>query len=234
MRKLYWRLREVVLLPPVGLAIIAIGLVSSVIGFIYWYGPALALYPLWQWVFVPDCPLFALLFTLSLGLILLGRRAPLYDALVTFGLIKYGIWTVFIWVVFWINTQGNFTAESVVMTIAHLGMILEGILLLSFLKMNWPMVIASAAWFGLSDWMDYGPFKTYPHFPTSIIPFGLVQWQTILVTFLLTGLFTYMAWRQHRAGERAPAVQAAGASSRKLSVAPETAHPPHASGKQAR
>ena len=198
MIRLYWRLREMVLLRPVAILILLIGLVGGVVGFIYWYGPTFARYPVWQWAFVPDCPLFALLFAVSLALILLKRSSPVYDALVAFGTIKYGIWTVFLWIVYWVNTGGDFTLESVVMTLAHVGLFLEGVFLLSFLKMNWPTAIACAFWFGLSDWMDYGPFLTYPRFPTSIVPLDLVQWQTIGVTVLMTAVYVYMAWRRQR------------------------------------
>jgi uncharacterized membrane protein YpjA len=194
--QLYWRLREMVLLRPVALIIILIGLSAGIVGFVYWYGPTFDRYPVWQWIFVPDCPLFAVLFALSLGLILLKRNLPLYDAWVAFGLIKYGIWTVSHWVLYWINTQGRFTPESLVMSISHVGMVLEGLFLLSFLKMNWPTVIACALWFGLSDWMDYGPFQTYPNFDSRIVPFGLMQWHTIVVTVLLTALYAYSALRR--------------------------------------
>jgi uncharacterized membrane protein YpjA len=173
-----------------------IGLVAGIVGFAYWYGPTFARYPVWQWPFVPDCPLFALLFVPALALILLNRRVPLYNAWVAFGLIKYGMWTVFVWVVYWVNTGGDFTGESVIMTLSHLGMILQGLFLLSFLQMDWPTVIVCVFWYGLSDWMDYGPFQTYPHFDTRIVPLGLIQWHTIVMTVLLSGLFAYMAWRR--------------------------------------
>ena len=84
------------------------------------------------------------------------------------------------------------------MTVAHVGMILEGLFLLSFTRMDWPTVVVCALWFGLSDWMDYGPFQTYPHFPTHVIPFAPVQWHTVGVTVLLTVLYAYMAWRRAR------------------------------------
>jgi uncharacterized membrane protein YpjA len=192
--RLYNRLRALVLVRPIALAIIAIGLIAGVWGFISWYGPTFARYPAWQWVFVPDCPLFALLFTVSLGLLLSGRNWAPYNAIVAFGLIKYGIWTVTVWILFWAN-GGPFTTESVVMSLAHTGMILEGLFLLSFLEMDWPTVVASALWFGLSDWMDYGPYQTYPNVPY-IIPFWAVQWHTVAVTGLMTALYVVMAWRR--------------------------------------
>jgi uncharacterized membrane protein YpjA len=206
--KIYGRLRELVLFRPVAWAIMLIGLVGSVAGFVYWYGPTFARYPIWQWPFVPDCPLFAFLFVISLALILLRRRWPPYDAWVAWGLIKYGTWTVFVWVLYWIYTGGDFTTESVVMSLAHTGMVLEGLFLLSFLSMDWPTMAASALWFGLSDWMDYGPFLTYPHFPMASIPVGiapsisyldLVEWQTIGVTVLMSVVYAYMAFRRQRA-----------------------------------
>lgn len=196
MLKLYWRIREIILIKWVAVIVMLIGLIGGVAGFIYWYGPTFARYPAWQWPFVPDCPLFALLFVVSLALILFKRRVPMYDAWVAFGLVKYGVWTVLIWIVYWINTGGDFTMESVTMAVAHTGMILEGLFLFSFLKMDWPTAIVCAIWYGLSDWMDYGPFQTYPHFPTDIIPLDLIQWHTIAVTLLLTALYVYLAWKR--------------------------------------
>jgi len=198
--QLYARFRELVLIRWVSVVIILTGLFGSIAGFVYWYGPTFYRYPVWQWPFVPDCPLFALLFVIALFLISIKRGAPLYDAWVAFGLIKYGVWTVLVWIVYWINTRGDFTAESVIMALAHTGMVLEGLFLLSFLKMNVPTVLLCAFWFGLSDWMDYGPFETYPHFPTAIIPFGLIKWHTIAVTISMTALYAYLAWRQKAAG----------------------------------
>ncbi|MBN1640607.1 MAG: DUF1405 domain-containing protein [Anaerolineae bacterium] len=194
--RLYNQLERLVLLRPVAITIIAIGLIGGVWGFIDWYGPTFARYPVWQWPFVPDCPLFALLFTLSLGLLLIGRNWAPYNAIVAFGLIKYGVWTVTVWILFWAN-GGPLTTESVVMTLAHTGMVLEGLFLLRYLKLDWPTLAASAIWFGLSDWMDYGPFETYPHFP-SIIPYAIVRGHTIAMTVLLTALYGAMAWRRRR------------------------------------
>jgi len=198
MIKLYWRLRKLVLLPSVAIVIILIGLVAGVAGFVYWYGPTFARYPVWQWVFVPDCPFFAALFSLSLALILMRRSIPLYDAWVAFGLIKYGTWTVFHWILYWVNPRGSVTTEGVVMAVSHMGMILEGLFLLSFLKVNWTTVVLCALWFGLSDWMDYGPFKTYPNFDQRIVSFAAIQWHTIAATVALTALYAAMAWRRGR------------------------------------
>jgi len=203
--KLYQQLCRLVLVRPVAWGLIAMGVIGGIGGFVYWYGPTFAQYPVWQWPFVPDCPLFAFLFTISLALILCRRSVPAFDAVVAFGLIKYGVWTVSVWILYWIYTRGDFTAESVIMTLTHTGMILEGLVLLSFLKLDWPTVAASLIWFGLSDWMDYGPFKTYPHFPMSSLAVGiwprwtyldLLQWEMILATVALTALYAGMAWRR--------------------------------------
>jgi uncharacterized membrane protein YpjA len=205
----YWRVRAWVLLRPVAWTIAATNLLAGIVGFIYWYGPTLVRYPAWQWVFVPDCPLFALLFVASLLLILAKRNWPPYDALVAFGLIKYGIWTVSVWVLYWAYTRGDFSLESVTMTVAHLGMILEGLFLLSFLKLDWPTVVACVLWFGLSDWMDYGPLQTFPHFPMSSLPLGvapsfsyldLMQGEMIAVTLLIGAGYALATSRRQRAG----------------------------------
>jgi uncharacterized membrane protein YpjA len=188
----------------------AIGVLAGALGFWLWYGPVLARSPAWQWPFIPDCPLFALLFVPSLILVLARRPARRYHAWVAFGLIKYGTWTVFVWLAYWIDSLEHFTGESLLMSLSHLGMILVGLVLLSFVRttsvqdgpgtvdMDWYTVAICVAWYGFSDWMDYGIFRTYPYFDTHVVPLGLVQGHTILMTLSLSVLYAYWARKRHR------------------------------------
>lgn len=198
MKQLYARFRQFVLLQWVAIPIMLIGLFGSVAGFIYWYGPSFGQYPVWQWPFVPDCPLFAFLFVPALTLILLNRSVPWFNALVALGLIKYGLWTDTYWVAYWINTGGHFTVEGITMAVSHFGMILEGLFLLSFLDMNWPTALLCGLWFGLCDWMDYGPFLTYPTIDIRTVPLSLMQWHTITVTVGMTALYAALAWKKEK------------------------------------
>jgi uncharacterized membrane protein YpjA len=148
------------------------------------------------WVFVPDCPLYAFLFGLALAAMLLGyplgRRLPLFGGIIAFGLIKYGVWTIVAWVVFWIRT-GLFTPESIVMTVAHVGMILEGVFLLGFVRINSPVALMSGIWFLANDAADY-ILGYHPGIPRAI-PISFMGWHTLAVTFLLTGFYSLLARR---------------------------------------
>ncbi|QLQ05840.1 MAG: DUF1405 domain-containing protein [Anaerolineae bacterium] len=51
----------------------------------------------WLWIFIPDCPLFALLFVIAFVAL---RRHPNWTwfyTITAIGLIKYGVWTVTFW-----------------------------------------------------------------------------------------------------------------------------------------
>ena len=127
---------------------------------------------------------------------LLFKRAPNWlITLFAFGQILYGIWTVSVWLIFWYNTNAllgapSFTFDSVFMTIAHLGLIAQGVFLLSYITPNVVSIGIAFLWFGISDFVDYG-LLYYPGLP-DIIPLPLVQWGTIAMTFVLPVLFLWM------------------------------------------
>ncbi len=128
---------------------------------------------------------------------LLFKQAPNWlITLFAFGQILYGIWTVSVWLIFWYNTNALlgaplFTLDSIVMTIAHLGLIAQGIFLLSYIKPSVGSIGIAFLWFALSDYVDYG-LGYYPGLP-DIIPLPLIQWGTIAMTFVLPLLFLWMS-----------------------------------------
>ncbi len=191
--RIYWRMRDLALYRPLAIFIILCNLAGSLWGFISWYGRTLLQTPWYMWVFVPDCPLYALLFVIPLTLILLRRSRPWINALVAVGLIKYGIWTVFYWVVYWSRTA-DFNFMSVAMTLTHTGMILEGLLLLSFLRMDWPTALTVSGWFLLNDWVDYG-LDYHPSIPWQV-PLMWMQWHTVAVTTVFIIVYAVMASRR--------------------------------------
>lgn len=138
---------------------------------------------------------------------LLFRQAPNWLlSIFAFGQILYGIWTVSVWLIFWYNTNALlgaplFTFDSVLMTITHIGLIAQGIFLLSYFTPSRLGIGVAFLWFGLSDYVDYG-LGYFPQIP-EIIPLPLIQWGTITMTFVLTGLFL---WINARRVESAPIV----------------------------
>ncbi len=129
---------------------------------------------------------------------LLFRRSPTWLlALFAFGQIKYGLWTITAWVLFWRNTAlvyGSplFTVDSVFMTVTHIALLGQGIFLLTYFRLTKRAVVASFLWFAASDYVDYG-LGFYPGLPLHFIPLWIMQWSTIAVTFTLSGIYFLLA-----------------------------------------
>lgn len=110
------------------------------------------------------------------------------------GQLKYGLWTVFAWLVFWWNTRGLFTFESVFLTVTHIAMMVQGLTLFAYYQPSSRGALAAGGWFLLSDFVDYG-LGHYPRLPRQV-PVSLMQWHTIFVTFVLTGAFWWLSGRR--------------------------------------
>lgn len=114
-----------------------------------------------------------------------------------FGQIKYGIWTVTAWVVYWRNTAimdgaPDFNFISILMTVSHIALFGQGVFLLTYFKPTQRAALVSFLWYALSDYVDYG-LGWYPSLPLQYIPLPIMQWHTIGVTFLLTGIYFWLS-----------------------------------------
>jgi uncharacterized membrane protein YpjA len=137
----------------------------------------------------------------------LFQRAPVWLlSVIAAGQIKYGVWTITAWLLFWRNTDAlfgypAFTFDSILMTISHIGLVAQGILLLTYFRPNVAGAIATLVWFGASDIVDYGPKSAglgwYPGIP-EIIPLAVLQWSTIAMTWLLSLGFLIVALPSHK------------------------------------
>ena len=143
----------------------------------------------------------AMLAVCAWALLLMGvffRRAPAWLlAVVAAGQIKYGVWTVTAWLLFWKNTAAVlgaplFTFDSVFMTVTHLGLIAQGVLLLTYFRPTQVAALATLGWFGLSDYIDYG-LGWYPAIPHQWIPLAVMQWSTVGMTVLLALLLFWLS-----------------------------------------
>ena len=187
--ELYNRIRLRVLTPPVVALIVAIDVFSFVAGCLFWYGSQLPQTPWWAWVFVPDCPLFALLGGIALIGLLTGRRFSLFESIVAMGSIKYAIWTIVAWVLYYAEAR-TMPFVGIVMIVSHIGLAVQGLFILSFLRLDVRVALLSGAWFLLSDYMDYG-LGFHPGVPSAAsLPW--MQWHTIVVTIGLTLAFLWM------------------------------------------
>ena len=140
------------------------------------------------------------------SLLLVGaffRKSPVWLlSLIAFGQIKYGLWTITAWLLFWRSTAqvfGSplFTPDSVLMTITHIGLVAQGIFLLTYFRPDVKAALICLFWFGLSDFVDYG-LGWYPAIPLQFIPLSVMQWSTIVVTIVLSATFLFIGMSSQR------------------------------------
>jgi uncharacterized membrane protein YpjA len=113
-------------------------------------------------IFVPDCPLYVFL---SILIILGIARNDIFSFIVSAGMVKYGLWTVFVILFHWdAYSQPLFLWTSIIFIIGHLGMALEGLALLPKKRISALALYAAIGWFLLNDYMDYA-VGTVPPIP---------------------------------------------------------------------
>jgi uncharacterized membrane protein YpjA len=192
----YYKVRAFILRPAIGWTLVGINIVAGILGMILWYGPDFGKYAWWGWIFVPDCPLVTLMFALAWIGILFDKKWTWYNALTCFGLMKYALWTVTVWVLFW-SAGYPFTFESVFMTINHIGMGLEGVMLASFLPgLRWRDVLIAGGWYFLADFMDYG-LGFHPRLAPGVSK-SFMMWEMLIASVALTAYLGWRVWRQSR------------------------------------
>ncbi len=145
--------------------LIAVNLAGALFGFFIYYAPQLSATPLALWIFVPDCPLYVLVFALALGLLWLGVENDLFSFIVSAGLLKYGAWTLF--ALAYLNGY-FFSAELALMSgmlfMLHIGMAAEGFVL-RVRRCGAAVLAVGLAWFLLNDFFDYF-VGTMPYLPS--------------------------------------------------------------------
>lgn len=196
MRNKQWLIDKKILI-----SLIIINLLGSIYGF-YWYREQLAVTPWYLWLFTPDCPLFALLFVFVLLGFLLNKRNHILETITWMGLIKYGIWTVFVITLFFyavfkhdLQVSNQFLAAETALLISHIGMFIEGCILTRYLKLTRINVLVTGIWFLLSDVLDYG-VGVYPCLPYQS-HYDIIRGEAIISTVLLWGiLFIMLRYKQ--------------------------------------
>ena len=143
-----------------------------------------AMFAVWSWSLIVAALFF--------------RQAPAWLlGIFAFGQIKYGIWTITAWLVYWRNTAlvygaPDFSFDSVFMTLTHIGLLAQGVFLLTYFRPDWLTVLTSFSWFAVSDFMDYG-LGFYPGLPLQFIPLSIMQWSTITVTIGLSAIYLWLS-----------------------------------------
>lgn len=174
------------------ISLLVVTLIGSAFGY-YYYQYQFSTTPPYLWLFVPDCPLFTTFFAIVLIGQLMGKESPLFNAFTFAGLLKYGIWTVFVLLLYWNDylSDGEGLFRGVLM-IMHIGMVLLALTLANDLRRDMQMkrigtggiyLVGSA--FLVFDFFDY-VVGTYPLIPT--VHLGLVSWFSVGETFVVTAL----------------------------------------------
>lgn len=197
---------------------------AFVFGTAGWYGSFFGEVnaPWWAYPFIPDCPLAALLFGIALILMHLNRTGNLLNQLAAVFCIKYGVWTMSFWALYWARTgdielSGIFSGP--VMFVTHFGLTIMGLLLLQYVRPRVLDSLITLGWFALSDIVDYAPIAVgrlggygyYPPLPwidgdpVALVP--AMMWNAIGMTALLGGglLIRALAHYRESAGQAAPA-----------------------------
>ncbi len=175
----------------------AINVVGLVLGTIGWYAPQLAITPVIWWIFVPDCPLVAGYAAVALWGLRQGKRWAAFNLFTALGCIKYGVWTCLVWLLYW-SATGDFNPLSILMFVTHLGLIGQGVVLL-LLTDTWSVreVLPSVAYYALADYVDYG-LGHHPAYPMLYVSHAIVQWHSVVMTWLLSGTLLLLAWRMEQ------------------------------------
>lgn len=148
----------------------------------------------WQW---QGAMLAVWSWSLLLGALCFQQAPAWLLGVFAFGQIKYGIWTITAWLVYWRNTAlllgaPDFSFDSVFMTITHIGLCAQGLFLLTYFRPTRTAALVSFAWFALSDFVDYG-LGFYPGLPLQFIPLPIMQWSTMAVTLGLSVIYWWLS-----------------------------------------
>ena len=161
--------------------------VAGVLAGAWYYWGQLSSTPLVLLIFVPDCPLYVLL---ALPILAKLIRNDAYSFLVSIGMAKYGLWTVFILLFHWnAYSLPAYLPITLIFIVGHIGMVLEGCALLPKKKIGAAVTLLALGWFLLNDVSDYFG-GTVPPIPRQGM--GLVQNLTFAASIIFTlGFFLF-------------------------------------------
>jgi uncharacterized membrane protein YpjA len=132
-----------------------INFAAAAYGFYYYYSAQFALTPMAYWFFIPDCALYTLFFGVVVLLYLFKVKRDWLDYLVSVGVLKYGLWTVGIYLFRMAEYGLHIMSEYyTIIFILHIGMVLEAFVLVPR-KISLKPALIVLAWFVFNDFMDY-------------------------------------------------------------------------------
>ncbi|MBU1120400.1 MAG: DUF1405 domain-containing protein [archaeon] len=188
--------------------LLALIIICNLIGFLYglffFYGEQLLQTEPLYWIFVIDCPLYALLMALTLILIKLNKSFNLLYFISAAGALKYGFWTVFVL----LNYSSYYFSPATsfiyfVLLFGHIGLFLEVFLLNGRIKLRNYFLPLALLWFLLNDAADYF-FQSLgitnsvirPPIPSTAIEFMALFTITASIFFTLLAFLIYSKFKK--------------------------------------
>lgn len=127
--------------------------IAAVFTGLWYYWGQIAATSLQLLIFVPDCPLYVLL---AIPILAKLVKNDSFSFLVSVGMVKYGLWTVFVLLYNWgAYSLPDFLPVTIIFIIGHFGMALEGACLLPKKRTSALAFILILGWFLLNDYADY-------------------------------------------------------------------------------
>jgi uncharacterized membrane protein YpjA len=188
---LWTRFARWVIMSPVVWVVALADLGGAIAGYTYWYGSTILAAPWYYWVFVPDCPLAAMLMGAALLAFHFRRRWDLLGLLAVGACVKYGLWTVISWTVDF--SRGDpLSLEGVAMAVSHFLLLIQALMLISLVRYRLlPVAVASLFLIG-NDLVDYVAGQ-YPRLP-ALVGVGLMRVVAVSLTAATLAFWTVMTW----------------------------------------
>ncbi|MFA5763310.1 MAG: DUF1405 domain-containing protein [archaeon] len=135
------------------------------------------------WLFVIDCPLYAIIFGIVLLLKIKEKKIEWLFFISIVGNIKYGLWTIFV------LFQANMLFSYPLLLLGHILLVLEVIVLYKKYIFRLKHLILGLIWFILNDFFDY-VLLTHPVFSGNfafVAFFAIIS--TIFISFFVSIFF---------------------------------------------
>lgn len=176
---------------PLLVFLLAVNAIGAVFGY-HWYAWQLSQLPLYTWPVVFDSPFAVTGVALVAWLRLRGRAVAWLELWAALAVIKYGAWAALLWLASWSTGTPVLAFDFFGLFLTHIGMILEGSVLLRHIP---PLPAAQRAavalWFFANDYFDY----VHGLHPT--LPPRLFGW-CAATAVALSSLGALLAWRTAR------------------------------------
>ena len=138
-----------------------------------------------NWIFIADCPFYAILFGVNVLLLLKGTPSKLLSFISIIGNIKYGFWTIFV-----ILISPAFPGNNLFI-LSHLLLIIEVVLFYNLFEFRVKHVIFALLWFLANDYLDYVVLLHPPVAESVLQQVGLFSIGcSIIITLIVSVLFS--------------------------------------------